>query len=102
MFFNMVLKTSDDLGECDQEIKAAIKVPTNDEIIKYFIKALNEVSIIDQVVKSGHIDKHDIEDIVDNYFDDIDIEEDFSVQKQLNNKKAFKDEIIRILKNHYI
>jgi hypothetical protein len=47
MFFNMVVNVADDLTKCDQEIKAAIKVPTNEEIaynqIKTFSSYVNRV-----------------------------------------------------------
>src|ERR1035437_5536267 len=32
MFFNMVVNVADDPDECDQEIKAALAVPTSDQI----------------------------------------------------------------------
>lgn len=38
MFFNMVVKVSNDLDECDQEIKAAIAVPANENIASSRIK----------------------------------------------------------------
>jgi hypothetical protein len=41
MFFNMVVNVADDLAECDQKIKAAIKVPTNEEIASDHIKTFS-------------------------------------------------------------
>ncbi len=38
MFFNMVVNVSDSIEECDQEIKSAIAVPTNDNIASSRIK----------------------------------------------------------------
>lgn len=38
MFFNMVVNTADDLTQCDQEIKAAILVPGNEEMAASRIK----------------------------------------------------------------
>lgn len=40
MFFNMVVNVADNLDECDQEIKAAIAVPDNDQIASSRIKTL--------------------------------------------------------------
>ena len=34
MFFNMVVNVADDLGECDQELKAALAEPENEEIAR--------------------------------------------------------------------
>jgi hypothetical protein len=34
MFFNMVVNTAPDPTECDQELKAVIAVPTNEDIAK--------------------------------------------------------------------
>jgi|HubBroStandDraft_6_1064221.scaffolds.fasta_scaffold10330_4 hypothetical protein len=41
MFFNMVVNVADDLTECDQKIKAAIKVPTSEEIASNYIKTFS-------------------------------------------------------------
>src|ERR1017187_6868742 len=38
MFFNMVVNVSDDLSECDREIKAAIAAPASEEIASSRIK----------------------------------------------------------------
>ena len=38
MFFNMLVNVSDDIDECDQELKAAISVPENDQIASSRIK----------------------------------------------------------------
>src|SRR3989304_7854221 len=38
MFFNMVLNAADDEKECDQEIKAGIAIPENEEIAASRIK----------------------------------------------------------------
>jgi len=38
MFFNMVVNVAGDLGECDQEIKAAIAVPTSEDMARSRIK----------------------------------------------------------------
>ena len=38
MFFNMVVNVANDPDECDQEIKAAIAVPTSEEIARSRIK----------------------------------------------------------------
>ena len=38
MFFNMVLNVADDLDECDQELKAALTIPTNEQIASSRIK----------------------------------------------------------------
>lgn len=56
MFFNMVLKTSDDLDECDQEVKAAIQVPNSDEIASSRIKTFRSFvkRLGDQWVESGN------------------------------------------------
>lgn len=47
MFFNMVVNIADDSTKCDQEIKAAIRVPTNEEIgsgqIKTFCNYVNRI-----------------------------------------------------------
>lgn len=41
MFFNMVVNVSDDLAECDQELKAAIALPTGEDIARSRIKTFN-------------------------------------------------------------
>ena len=47
MFFNMVVNVADDPTKCDHEIKAAIKVPTNEDIASGQIKTFcNYVSCI--------------------------------------------------------
>lgn len=38
MFFNLILNVADDESECDQELKAAIALPTNEEIASSRIK----------------------------------------------------------------
>jgi hypothetical protein len=38
MFFNMVVNVSDDLSECDREIKAAIAAPATEEMASSRIK----------------------------------------------------------------
>ena len=38
MFFNMVVNVADDLQECDQELKAAIAVPANEDLASSRIK----------------------------------------------------------------
>lgn len=38
MFFNMLVNVADDEGECDQELKSAIEVPTNEEMAASRIK----------------------------------------------------------------
>src|ERR1700733_2140226 len=38
MFFNMVVNVSGDLNECDQELKSALAVPTNEQIASSRIK----------------------------------------------------------------
>lgn len=38
MFFNLILNVADDERECDQELKAAISLPTNEEIASSRIK----------------------------------------------------------------
>src|SRR5260370_17166421 len=47
MFFNMLVNIADDSTKCDQEIKAAIKVPTNEDIasgqIKTFCNYVNRI-----------------------------------------------------------
>src|SRR5216684_2814433 len=47
MFFNMVVNVADDSTKCDQEIKAAIKVPTNEDMasgqIKTFCNYVNRI-----------------------------------------------------------
>jgi hypothetical protein len=47
MFFNMVVNVADDPIKCDQEIKASIKVPTNEEVassqIKSFCNYVNRI-----------------------------------------------------------
>jgi hypothetical protein len=42
MFFNMVVNVADDLTKCDQEIKSAITVPTNEENASNHIKAFSD------------------------------------------------------------
>ncbi len=39
MFFNMVVNVAGDTAECDQAIKAAVKVPTNEDVASHQIKA---------------------------------------------------------------
>jgi hypothetical protein len=41
MFFNMVINVADDMTKCDREIKAGIKVPTNEEIATSQIKTFS-------------------------------------------------------------
>ena len=41
MFFNMVVNVSDDEAECDQELKAAIALPTGEEIARSRIKTFH-------------------------------------------------------------
>jgi hypothetical protein len=41
MFFNMVVNVADDPSECDQEIKAAIAVPANEEMASSRIKTFS-------------------------------------------------------------
>ncbi len=55
MFFNMVVNIADDSIKCDQEIKAAIKVPANEDIASSQIKTFfNYVSRIgEQHLDSG-------------------------------------------------
>src|SRR5260370_35410175 len=55
MFFNMVVNVADDSIKCDQEIKAAIKVPANEDIASSQIKTFfNYVSRIgEQHLDSG-------------------------------------------------
>ncbi len=38
MFFNMIVKTADDISECDQELKSALEVPENEQIASSRIK----------------------------------------------------------------
>lgn len=38
MFFNMVVNVADDMDECDQEIKLALTIPTNEQIASSRIK----------------------------------------------------------------
>jgi hypothetical protein len=40
MFFNMVVNLADDLGECDQEFKTALAVPSNERIAASRLKTL--------------------------------------------------------------
>jgi hypothetical protein len=56
MFFNMILKTADDLDECDQELKAAISVPSSDEIASSRIKTFRSYvkRLGDQWVDAGN------------------------------------------------
>ena len=56
MFFNMVIKVSDDMDECDQEIKAAIAVPTNEQIASSRIKTFRSYvkRLGDEWVEAGN------------------------------------------------
>lgn len=55
MFFNMVVNVADDQNECDQELKAALSVPANEQIassrIKTFASFVKRLG--DQWVESG-------------------------------------------------
>jgi len=55
MFFNMVVNIADDASKCDQELKAAIKVPTNEAVasdqIKTFFSYVSRIG--DQHLQSG-------------------------------------------------
>ncbi len=55
MFFNMVVKVADNATKCDQEIKAAIKAPTNEAVasdqIKTFFSFVNRIG--EQHLQSG-------------------------------------------------
>jgi hypothetical protein len=55
MFFNMVVNVANDLGECDQEIKASIALPANDEIARSRIKTFQSYirRIGDESVEAG-------------------------------------------------
>lgn len=55
MFFNMLVNVSPDEGECDQELKAAIVVPTNEEIARSRIKTFQSYvrRIGDDFVEAG-------------------------------------------------
>lgn len=55
MFFNLVVNVAEDLRECEQEIKAAIAVPANEEIAKSRIRNLQSYvkRIGDQSVERG-------------------------------------------------
>jgi hypothetical protein len=56
MFFNMVVNVADDLNECDQELKAALAAPVNDQIassrIKTFASYVKRLG--DQWVEAGN------------------------------------------------
>ena len=56
MFFNMVVNVADDIDECDQELKAAIAIPANDQIassrIKTFVSYVKRLG--DQWVEAGN------------------------------------------------
>jgi len=56
MFFNMVFNVADDPDECDQELKAAIAVPANDQIASSRIKTFTSYvrRIGDQWVEVGN------------------------------------------------
>ena len=56
MFFNMLLNTTDNHDECDQEIKSAIQVPSSDEIASSRIKTFRSYvkRIGDQWVDAGN------------------------------------------------
>jgi len=56
MFFNMIINVADDFEECDQEIKAAITVPTNEQIASSRIKTFGSYikRIGDQWVEAGN------------------------------------------------
>jgi len=56
MFFNMVFNVADDKGELDQELKAALGLPANEQVassrIKTFLSYVNRLR--EQWVESGH------------------------------------------------
>ncbi|MFC1578532.1 hypothetical protein ACFL36_05935 [Thermodesulfobacteriota bacterium] len=56
MFFNMVVNVADDMEECDQELKAAIAVPANEQIASSRIKTFKSYlkRIGDQWVEHGN------------------------------------------------
>jgi len=55
MFFNMVVKRTDDAEKCDQELKSALAIPANEQIasnrIKTFLSYINRLG--EQWVSSG-------------------------------------------------
>jgi hypothetical protein len=55
MFFNMVLNAADDLDECEQEIKMAIKIPENEQIASSRIKTFESYikRISNELLESG-------------------------------------------------
>ena len=61
MFFNMVVNVADDAKECDQELKSALAVPTNEQIassrIKTFasyIKRLGNNGLVKEILDMAH------------------------------------------------
>jgi len=56
MFFNMVFNVADDEGELDQELKAALAIPTNEQVgssrIKTFVSYVNRLR--EQWLEAGH------------------------------------------------
>jgi len=56
MFFNMVVNVADDLEECDQELKAALAVPSNDQIAASRLKTFGSYvrRLGEQWVEAGH------------------------------------------------
>jgi len=56
MFFNMVFNVADDEGELDQELKAALAVPANEQVassrIKTFVSYVNRLR--EQWLEAGH------------------------------------------------
>jgi hypothetical protein len=55
MFFNMMVNVADDSTKCDQEIKAAIRTPTSEDVASRQIKAFSNFvnSIGEQHLESG-------------------------------------------------
>jgi hypothetical protein len=56
MFFNMVVNVADNPGECDQELKAAIAVPSSDQIAASRLKTFTSYveRLGEQWVEAGH------------------------------------------------
>ncbi len=56
MFFNMVINVADDIDECDQELKAALKLPNNEPIASSRIKTFTHYikRLGDQWVEAGN------------------------------------------------
>ena len=56
MFFNMVIKVSEDMDECDQEIKAAIALPANEQMASSRIKTFKSYvkRLGDEWVEAGN------------------------------------------------